>query len=101
MQEITLEVRIPSALLDYGFTQSEVQQHLTEWLALSLFTEDRISSGKAAQLLGITRSEFLALLRTRGIPYLDFSKQELAEEIETANALQPRLDRPPHPKPFI
>lgn len=55
------------------------------------FTEERISSGKAARLLGISRVEFLALLKARGIPYLDFSAEELAEEIEAASALQSNL----------
>jgi predicted HTH domain antitoxin len=66
MRETTLQVQVPSELMEYGLRPADVQRHVAEWLALSLFTEGRISSGKAARLLAIQRVEFLALLRRRG-----------------------------------
>jgi predicted HTH domain antitoxin len=60
---------------------------VAEWLVLSLFTEERISSGKAARLLNISRIEFLALLRVRGIAFIDYTDDELAEEFEAVEAL--------------
>jgi predicted HTH domain antitoxin len=76
-----------SNLLEFGLGQDEVQRQVTEWLVLSLFTENRISSGKAATLLNISRIEFLRLLRSRGIAYIDYSREEIAEELEAVNAL--------------
>jgi len=64
-----------------------------EWLVLSLFKDERISSGKAAQLLGITRIEFLALLRRRGIAYVDYSPDEVAEELAAVKSLQVKVIR--------
>lgn len=87
MRETTFEVRVPADLLQFGFNQEQVQHHVTEWLVLSLFTEGHISSGKAATLLNITRGEFLALLRRRGIAYVDYTSAELAEEFEAVEAL--------------
>lgn len=75
-----VEIQIPSVLADWGFDQEKIQRHVLEWMILSLFTEEHISSGKAANLLGITRIDFLALLRKRGIAYVNFSEDELAEE---------------------
>jgi predicted HTH domain antitoxin len=60
---------------------------VAEWLVLSLFTEERISSGKAARLLNISRIEFLALLRVRGIAFIDYTDDELPEEFEAVEAL--------------
>jgi predicted HTH domain antitoxin len=54
---------------------------------LSLFTEGQISSGKAARLLNITRVEFLALLRTRGIAYINYTPDELEEEFAAVQAI--------------
>ena len=87
MHEATIEVRIPGELLQFGFHPQAIQQHLVEWLVLSLFKDERISSGKAAKLLGITRMEFLELLRRRGIAYLDYSPDEIAEELEAVQRL--------------
>lgn len=55
---------------------------------MSLFTESRISSGKAAQLLRLTRVEFLRLLRLRGVAYIDYTPEELAEEFDAVESLK-------------
>jgi predicted HTH domain antitoxin len=87
MQETTFNIQVSSDLLGFGVNQEQIQQNVNEWLVLSLFTEGHISSGKAAKLLEITRIEFLNLLRKRGIAYIDFNEEELAEELATVNAL--------------
>lgn len=88
MTDVALEIRLSRPLLDLGISREDIQQRIQEWLVLSLFTEQRISSGKAARLLGMSRLDFLALLRKRGIAYLDYSQDEWAEEVETAHGLQ-------------
>ena len=87
MTEATFQVRVPAPLLQYGLDQNEIQRRLVEWLVLSLFTEGHVSSGKAAHLLNITRVEFLALLRSRGIAYISFTPEELNEEFKATEAL--------------
>ncbi len=88
MTETTFQVHIPAPLLRYGFDQSVVQRRLVEWMVLALFTEGHISSGKAARLLNITRVEFLALLRSRGIAYINYTSEELDEEFEAVEKLE-------------
>ncbi|MCP3964428.1 MAG: hypothetical protein GY719_41905 [bacterium] len=66
----TLEFTVPNALLEMGLEPAEIQRRALEWLALSLFTRERISSGKAACLLGIHRSDILALLRQYGMAFV-------------------------------
>jgi len=88
MVETTFQVRVPAPLLRFGFDQVEVQRRVTEWLVLSLFTEGHVSSGKAARLLNVSRIDFLALLRARGIAYINYTPDELAEEFEAAQALE-------------
>ncbi len=88
MTEATFEIRVPAPLLRYGFDQDDIQRRVTEWLVLSLFTEGHISSGKAARLLAISRIEFLALLRARGIAYINYTPEEMEEEFAAAQALE-------------
>ena len=87
MTEATFQVRVPTPLLQYGFDQREIQRRVIEWLILSLFTEGRISSGKVARLLNITRVDFLALLRSRGIAYINHTRDELREEFAAVEQL--------------
>lgn len=92
MTEVTFEVKLSSDLLRFGYDQAQVQYHVKEWLVLTLFTDGLISTGKAAKLLDISRVELLALLRKRGIAYIDYSPQELDEEFEAVEAL--KIDKP-------
>jgi len=87
MTETTLEIKISENLLQFGLGREEIQRRVNEWLVLSLFSDERISSGRAARLLDISRVEFLALLRERGISYIDFTPEELQEEFAAVEAL--------------
>ena len=88
MNEATFEVRVQPDLLKFGFNQAKIQRNVNTWLVISLFTDGFVSSGKAGKLLGITRIEFLDLLRKRGIAYVDYSPQELDEELEAVKSLE-------------
>ena len=92
MSDVAVEVRVPKEILDYGLQADDIQRHVLEWLAISLFKDDRISSGKAARLLGLTRIEFLALLQRRGVAYVDYSPTELSDELASVRslAIEPR-----------
>ncbi len=92
MTEATFQVRVPAPLLQYGLNQEQVQRRLVEWLVLSLFTEGHISSGKSARLLNIPRVEFLALLRARGIAFVNYTAEELAEEFQDVGKLEVKLN---------
>ncbi len=87
MVEATFQVQAPASLLCYGLDQNEIQRCVIEWLVLSLFTEERVSSGKAARLLGISRVEFLALLCRRGIAYVNYTPDELEQEFAAVDTL--------------
>jgi len=53
----------------------------------SLFSEGKISSGKAGKLLGISRLEFIKLLKTRGISFVNYTEDEIKEELEAVTKM--------------
>ena len=93
MRDSTIEVQVPATLLEYDLQPERIQKLVTEWLVLDLFTNDEISSGKAAKLLGISRLEFLDLLHRRRIAYLDFSSEELEDELNTVRNFQVNAEK--------
>lgn len=88
MIETTLELHVPTSFFQLGFDRNEIQRRVVEWMALSSFTEGRVSSGKAASLLNISRVEFLDLLRARGVAYVNYSAEELADEFAAVDDLE-------------
>ncbi|MGE0084602.1 MAG: UPF0175 family protein [Desulfococcaceae bacterium] len=87
MSENILTIQIPQPLLEFGFNAEQIQRRITEWIVLSLFTEEKISSGKASQILNISRVEFLDLLKKRGIAYINYTPDELDEEFSAVQHL--------------
>ncbi len=84
METMTLEIAIPKDLLSIlGFSKSRAVEAIKEFSVLGLYLERRISSGKAAELLGMGKREFISLLARKGIPYFDYTDEELEEEFRT------------------
>ncbi len=93
MAETSFNVQIPNNLLKLGMGQDEIQRRISEWLVFSLFSEEKISSGKAGKLLGISRLEFIQLLKTRGIAFINYSEDEIKEEFEAVKKLTPKAKK--------
>jgi len=55
-----------------------------EITVLELYRRREISSGKAAELLGMPRLEFIHYASRIGIPFFDLDEIELAEEVQQA-----------------
>lgn len=83
-----LTTHVPARLLEYGLDQSEIDDSVSKALALKLFESGRITSAAAARLLGMNRLAFLDLLHQRGIPYLDYSREELEKELQVLDGLR-------------
>jgi predicted HTH domain antitoxin len=85
MDTFKIEVELPRDLLiALNVPQAEMSQKAREWMALELFREGYISSGKAAEILGLTKVKFIALLDQRGVDYLDYTSDELTQDLTAA-----------------
>jgi predicted HTH domain antitoxin len=80
--EVTLSKDLYSRL---GFSEGEAGEAMKEFSVLGLFLEHKISAGKAAELLGVRKREFIRLMARKGIPYLDYSDEELEKEFRAAD----------------
>jgi predicted HTH domain antitoxin len=73
-----------SVLLNTGQSQEEFVQEAKFFVALKLFELGRISSGRAAEIAGISRVEFLLLAGRAGAPVADLDAEELDREFSNA-----------------
>lgn len=87
MDTLTVEVDIPYDLLTLAnVPESEIGQKMKEWGVLHVFLEGSISSGKAAELLGVDKSTFIDLLNQWDVPYLHMSADELSQDVAMSQA---------------
>lgn len=83
----TVTVALPEELLAVLTTDApvgDVATRLSELAVIELFREERLSTGRAARLLGLTQSAFIDLLGRHGVPYLDDSEEELRQQVEAS-----------------
>jgi predicted HTH domain antitoxin len=84
---LKVEIELPRNLLAaLDIPESELGRQAREWVLLELFQEGKISSGKAAEMLGLSKAQFLDLLNHRNLPYLDADLRDLEREVAAAES---------------
>jgi predicted HTH domain antitoxin len=64
-----------------------VKETARELIVLELYRRGVLSSGRAAELLGLTRDAFIQHASQSGIPYFHLSEAELQAEIRQSESL--------------
>lgn len=72
---------LPDALAE---TRQEFEREAKMAMAAKLFEMKRLSSGQAAQLLGMERVAFLMQLKDFGVPAMNLEAEELMTDIRNA-----------------
>lgn len=80
-----MQVEYPETLPDaLSETRQEFENEAKLAMAAKLYEMKRLSSGQAAQMLGINRVEFLLALHRVGTPAIDLTEEELLSDIRNA-----------------
>lgn len=88
MSTLTVELELPRDLLGaLEVPQMQMEARLRELIALELFREGRISSGKGAELLGVSKPAFVQLLSQHNSNYFTESPEELGPEVAMLDQL--------------
>jgi len=85
---LTIPITLPREFIALLGAPSQASETAREYIILGLFQETRISGGKAAELLGLTRQDFIALLARKGIPYFRLEPEDWDAEVARIRASQ-------------
>jgi predicted HTH domain antitoxin len=93
MESLKVQLELPRDLLGaLDVPEAELEPQLRQRIVLELFRQNRISSGKAAELLGISKTAFIRLLARHKIPYFTDTPEELDAQV---TAVKRKLDALP------
>lgn len=77
------QVEVPEAMVQFVETLTEEERLVRNALMLYHYIANMtISHGRAAEILGVSKSFLIDLYAKIGIPYIDLSKEEIAAELE-------------------
>jgi predicted HTH domain antitoxin len=83
-----LKVALPERVVELlGPSPEEAVRELQILAFIELFRRGEVSSGWAAERLGISRWDFIQLLGKHDVPYINISEEELEREIQAAMRL--------------
>ena len=66
--KLAFELEVPDGTVDKT-AEAVLMRSVKEQTVLKLYSEQRITTGEAAEMLGLTRIEFLDLLRHTGVGF--------------------------------
>ncbi len=78
--KLAFEIEVPDGALDES-AEAELLRSVKERTVLTLYSEQRITTGEAAEMLGLTRIEFFDLLRRTGVGFLVELDEEDFEQL--------------------
>ena len=83
MKMTDIKFKIPEEILN-ALNQDKIEftKQSRLYTALQLFKNHKLSFGKAAELAGISRDEFLIELDKNNIDYISYDSEELKSELK-------------------
>ena len=76
-----------------GLTKEKIAGESRKLLALKCFKEKVLSLGRASELSGLSKLDFIEYLSDNGVPVVDYDQDEMKREFETADSLSERLNK--------
>jgi predicted HTH domain antitoxin len=87
MNTIIVEMKVPEdvflALQSAGIGRQDLEMRAARDLAVQLYSEGRLSFGKAAKLAGLRAAVFWSILVERGFPVFDYTEEDYKADLQT------------------
>jgi len=83
MKTLSVNLEFPSDILGaLDVPQSHLGVKLRELIVLEMLREGKVSTGKASELLGISKKDIVPFLAKHDIPYFTESSEEVIAQVE-------------------
>jgi len=90
---IDLSEELYLSLSSMGLTKDKLAQESKKLLALKFYRGKILSLGKAAELSGLSKWDFIEYLAENDTPVIDYDEDELRRELSTVDRLKGRLKK--------
>lgn len=76
-----IDVQLPIEITNLlTLHEDELSRKVQELVILELYREHKISAGKAAELLSMSKAAFIAVSSSLGVPHIDYSLENVNQD---------------------
>lgn len=90
---IDLSEELYLSLSSLGLTKDKLAQESKKLLALKFFKGKILSLGKAAELSGLSKWDFIDYLGENEVPIIDYDEEEVKREFNTVGPIKGKLKK--------
>lgn len=84
MRTVAVQMNVPEGMAQYlAYEDAEQEFRRNAMILYPLIQNRTISHGRAAEILGVHKTDLIEFYDSVGIPYLDQSEEELTTDLET------------------
>ena len=84
---INLPEKLYLSLSASGLTKEKIAGESRKLFAMKCFKEKVLSLGRASELSGLSKWDFIEYLSNNGVPVVDYDQDEMRREFETAESI--------------
>lgn len=89
---LAFEIEVPDGAVDKS-AEAELVRSVKEQTVLKLYSEQRVTTGEAAEMLGLTRVEFLDLLGRSDVGFLvELDEEDFAQLRRSRDSHNPQSE---------
>lgn len=94
MGSLKIEVLLPSdILLALNKNKKEFSKDIQQMIAFDLYSNGKISLGKAAEICGLSKTVFIELMSSKGISLFNWDEEELSNELDSVKQLAKEISK--------
>jgi len=93
MPTIHVELDVPAEVFEEGLSREEFTEAVRRQAVLQLVRNGKLSQGRAAEVLGVSRAELFELMGDEGVDHVNYAPSELAADAEAAAGALDRRER--------
>ena len=88
MDTMTIQMKIPAGMAQYlSDDDADMEFARNAMMIYPLIQNDTISHGRAADILGVHKTDLIEFYGSMGIPYLDQTEEDFLGDLSTINDL--------------
>lgn len=88
-----MKLEIEVDVSDESVDKKQLEEHLRKEAILSLFASGKMPAGRATRALGLTRLQFMDLLKQRAIPIVDYTIDDFEQDLKAVDKLWPEIEK--------